>query len=326
MRGIGEDLRRRREARGITLEEAQAATKIRGRYLRALEEGEPQAIPGEVYVKGFLRAYAEYLGLDGPAFVERYKAWRQEVEAQARAAEAAEPGPAPGAAVRAVAVPADEGAGAGAGAGKAPRVARRRRAGEEEVRRGLPGWVWPAAGALIVIAALAIRFGRPPREAAPPSAAPEAAAPGGAAPSSGQPSGERAAEGGSAGAAVPPSETGGSEGAAAPVEPRLSVERTRLDNITYEYAVRGATDLRLTASVTANCWVRVVADGRLVEEATLRPGDSRTWTARDTLVVRAGFPPALRLAVNGEAVETPPSEEPLWLNFKRAEGIPSGMR
>lgn len=336
MRGIGEDLRRRREARGITLEEAQAATKIRGRYLRALEEGEPQAIPGEVYVKGFLRAYADFLGLDGAAFVERYKAWRQEVEAQAQAAE---PGPAPGTAVGAVAVPAGEGSGAEARGGSRPHAERRRqrRAGAEEGRQGLPAWVWAVAGgALILIAAVALRFGRPHGEAGPPPAGREAVSvpsAGGTAPSTGEASGgstEAGGTGGGAGAgtgaAVSPAGAGGPEVLAPSAEPQVAVERTQVDNITYEFTVRGAADLRVTAAVTGNCWVRVVADGRVVEEATLRPGDSRTWTARDTLVVRAGFPPALGLTVNGRAVEPLPSEEPLWLNFKRAEGVPAPGR
>lgn len=334
MRGIGEDLRRRREARGITLEEAQAATKIRGRYLKALEDGEPQAIPGEVYVKGFLRAYAEYLGLDGSEFVERYKAWRREMEAEAQPA--AGPGPTPQPAVGAA--PAGEGSGVEARDANRPHAERRRqgRAGAEEGRQGLPAWVWPVAGgALILIAAVAFRLGRPHGPAAPPPAGPAAVSgpsAGGAAPSTGEASGGRAEAGGTgggagaeSGAAVSPAGTGGPE-VPPPAEPQPLVERTQVDNITYEFSVRGAADLRVTAAVTGNCWVRVVADGRVVEEATLRPGDSRTWTARDTLVVRAGYPPALSLAVNGKDLEPLPSQEPLWLNFKRAEGVPPPAR
>ncbi|MEW6243976.1 MAG: RodZ domain-containing protein [Bacillota bacterium] len=73
MKEIGEKLMTARLARGITLEQAQAVTKIRSRYLKALEEGDVDAIPGEVYYKGFLRSYGNYLGLDGLALVEEYK-------------------------------------------------------------------------------------------------------------------------------------------------------------------------------------------------------------------------------------------------------------
>lgn len=77
MREIARTLRERRESRGLTLADAQAATKIRLRYLEALERAEPGTIPGDVYVKGFLRAYAEYLELPARELVDRYKVWRE---------------------------------------------------------------------------------------------------------------------------------------------------------------------------------------------------------------------------------------------------------
>lgn len=70
---IGTLLRETREARGISLEKAQADTKIRRLYLKALEEGEYQVIPGEAYARGFLRSYAGYLGLEGLELVRRYR-------------------------------------------------------------------------------------------------------------------------------------------------------------------------------------------------------------------------------------------------------------
>ena len=71
---IGERLCAARLARHESLSDAEAATRIRARYLSALEEGRPGAMPAEVYVKGFLRAYGEHLGLDGEALVAEYKA------------------------------------------------------------------------------------------------------------------------------------------------------------------------------------------------------------------------------------------------------------
>ncbi len=62
-RGIGERLRSAREARGLSLEEIEAGTRIRRQYLRALEAEAFDEIPGPAYVKGFLRTYATYLGL-----------------------------------------------------------------------------------------------------------------------------------------------------------------------------------------------------------------------------------------------------------------------
>jgi cytoskeleton protein RodZ len=62
---IGNSLREARVRRGIEFAQAELATKIRGKYLRALEEEHFEVLPAETYVKGFLRTYAEYLGLDG---------------------------------------------------------------------------------------------------------------------------------------------------------------------------------------------------------------------------------------------------------------------
>lgn len=73
MGGIGESLRSTREAKGISLEQAEEDTKIRKRYLQALEDGDYDVIPGQVYAKGFLRNYANYLGLDQEEVMLEYK-------------------------------------------------------------------------------------------------------------------------------------------------------------------------------------------------------------------------------------------------------------
>ena len=71
--GIGERLREARRARGLDLEEVAERTKIRSRYLRALEDEDWDLLPGATYVRGFLHAYAELLGLDAEAVVEEYR-------------------------------------------------------------------------------------------------------------------------------------------------------------------------------------------------------------------------------------------------------------
>src|SRR6187401_3848479 len=53
-----------RERKGVDLYRAERDTKIRARYLAALERGDWRELPGSVYTKGFLRNYALYLGLD----------------------------------------------------------------------------------------------------------------------------------------------------------------------------------------------------------------------------------------------------------------------
>ncbi len=69
---IGNSLREARVRQGRDFSRAEADTKIRGRYLQALEDERFDVFPGEAYVKGFLRTYAEYLGLDGQLYVDEF--------------------------------------------------------------------------------------------------------------------------------------------------------------------------------------------------------------------------------------------------------------
>jgi cytoskeletal protein RodZ len=64
MKDIGNFLRERREARGISLIEAEKDLKIRKKYLQALEESNVDVIPGKTYLIGYLRNYSKYLGID----------------------------------------------------------------------------------------------------------------------------------------------------------------------------------------------------------------------------------------------------------------------
>jgi cytoskeleton protein RodZ len=69
---IGNSLREARLRQGLDFPEIEQATKIRGKYLRALEEEQFEVLPAQTYVKGFLRSYADYLGLDGQLYVDEF--------------------------------------------------------------------------------------------------------------------------------------------------------------------------------------------------------------------------------------------------------------
>jgi cytoskeleton protein RodZ len=69
---IGNSLRDARLRRHLDFRQVEQATKIRSRYLRALEEEDFESLPAETYVRGFLRSYADFLGLDGQLFVDEY--------------------------------------------------------------------------------------------------------------------------------------------------------------------------------------------------------------------------------------------------------------
>src|SRR5947199_8918027 len=70
---IGQTLRESRMRARIDISELEAETKIRAKYLRALENEEWDLLPGPTYVKSFLREYADALGLDGKLLVAEYK-------------------------------------------------------------------------------------------------------------------------------------------------------------------------------------------------------------------------------------------------------------
>lgn len=74
VQSIGPLLRERREAMGVTLAEAEVATRIRQKYLAALEADEWDLLPGEVVGRGFLRNYSTYLGLEATEMIERRRA------------------------------------------------------------------------------------------------------------------------------------------------------------------------------------------------------------------------------------------------------------
>lgn len=69
---IGSSLRDARVRKGLDLNDLEAETKIRAKYLKALEEERFDLLPGDTYAKGFLRSYAERLGLDGQLYVDEY--------------------------------------------------------------------------------------------------------------------------------------------------------------------------------------------------------------------------------------------------------------
>jgi cytoskeletal protein RodZ len=69
---IGASLREARVKRGLSPADVQKAIRIRDRYLQALEEERWELLPGDAYVKGFLRTYADFLGLEANLYVDEY--------------------------------------------------------------------------------------------------------------------------------------------------------------------------------------------------------------------------------------------------------------
>jgi cytoskeletal protein RodZ len=82
---VGEQLREARERKGLDLYRVERDTKIRTKYLEALESGDFGDLPGEVYARGFLRNYATYLGLDADEVIDEWRGEAGEPEPVAAA-------------------------------------------------------------------------------------------------------------------------------------------------------------------------------------------------------------------------------------------------
>lgn len=125
--GIGPVLREARLSRGKSIEEASRETRIREEYLLALEREDFQTFLGDVYVRGFLRTYAGYLGLDADSVLAAYNRTFGDPEPML-------PGPLPGPV-------------------RGPRVLNPRLF---PLRRHHPTWAFLALAAVLVIALLAV--------------------------------------------------------------------------------------------------------------------------------------------------------------------------
>lgn len=311
--GLGEIGRRLREARlakGISLAEVEEQTKIRRRYLEAIEAGAETVLPGDVYTKGFIRSYANFLGLDGPALVDEYK--RLQREAGGREAPGAR-GDAARDAVReryaAEDGPEDQGEDERAAPPLPPRPRAPRRtpavapatpqrargrARPAPLRRWLVG-LGLAAAALVLLWVLY----RPTEVAAPAPAPPGPAA---SLPSPAEaPAAGAAPQGGAAPAPSPPpgSAPEPPQPPAPAPEPPTQVEKGQPADGVIPISVRPGP-IRLDLAVRDRVWMRVVADGKEVLSATLQAGDSRSFSAQERIDMVLGWIDPVDVTVNGK--------------------------
>ncbi|HET7507668.1 MAG TPA: helix-turn-helix domain-containing protein [Solirubrobacterales bacterium] len=71
--GVGQKLREARGRKKLSLQQVEEATKIRGRYLGAIENDEWDQLPGDTYARAFIRTYGRYVGLDGDRLAEEQR-------------------------------------------------------------------------------------------------------------------------------------------------------------------------------------------------------------------------------------------------------------
>jgi cytoskeleton protein RodZ len=283
MNELGQMLCQTRESQGISLAEAEAQTRIRQKFIAAMEAEEWDLLPNEVTTRGFLRKYASYLGLEEEIVLQRF---------QARGKTAA-PQPV-------IAAPVEREADyrpIEMDLSSAP-------------RRTIPwGWI----GAAVVLLALAgvalyIYFYQPSfisnllslprtlpspgdvialeptatstvtleinRVTATPTALPEATATPTPAPAE----------------------------AAQPAETTPATAVTEATPTAETPAIQPVGQMKFDLAVLARSWARVVVDDSLALEAVMEPGELRSWEARDSIILRSGNAAGLQVILNGQTL------------------------
>lgn len=344
MRELGQLLRDRRLKLGISLEEVQTKTKIRKRYLQALEDGDWDALPGEVYARGFVRSYAELLGLDGLALLQEHRPLKDPVEADDTVV--------PSSTVQVPSLPSSNqerpqnpSQRQSTAASQAPTrneelpPRRRTQSSQSSVRRkerknssvsvGGAGQVAMVAGVLIVIGIGWYYLNQSGTKAHPNSPGQSTAA---------VSNNSFAATGGNAAvptngstANVSDNNTGGNlsntTGTSNTVGNNTTTPATTttitantFQNYTQSYVVHTTNpmDVQVTAG-SGSCWVSVTSDGSVVDPSdTLQPGQSKSWSAAQTLQIHAGNVPAITVTVNGVPVNLPNVQVPIYIQFTKS--------
>lgn len=304
LKELGSRIRARREELGLAIEQVSEKTKIRSRYLIAVEEGDDSISPGRTYFRAFLKTYASFLGLDGSKFSAEY----QEIVEQSQSGEprkAAEVKPAPEKDVAAhpaaktsqAAGPSSPGetsripAGTAAQSHKAQAARSRRRPTGAKRRRSGAGW---AVIALVLLAAAVyyVLSARPSFIFGPGGQMGEEEAP-----ATTPPSGE-VQEPGLPEPAGPVDEL--------PTEPPAPVIAREDPNAEKTIWSVDRTPLELTIKMRGSqesyCWVSVYTDGKYAFERTLVPGEIVELKAESEITIRAGKPWEMDLILNGQEI------------------------
>lgn len=296
---LGDTLREAREKQGLTYKDIEKGTSIRALYIEYIEKGEYDELPGDVYTKGFIRSYANFLKLDANALVQAFTAERHK-----GAAPAAEQKPAaPKAAQEKPQAKKPEAPSAQPAAKPVEKVEKAAKA--EKIEKVEKPAEQPAAPkqeaaprkAPVQPKATAVK----PRPKQQPKKAPaiKPAAPRLTAQDFNEPkrsNGKLIAIVAVvlvvlAGAVYALS--GSDDGAKKPAPQQVEAPAPK----TYD-------GVEVTATFTADCWLEVKADGKTVYEGTLKKGDSQTWKGTDKVTVRVGDAGAVSFSVNGKDLGT----------------------
>jgi len=288
MGSFGENLRREREMRGVTLEEISSATKISVRFLRSIEDEDFDALPGGIFARSFIRTYVRYLGLDEERILAEYQltAHPKAEAALPRLTAGRSVAPRPGARTPFLALLA-----AGIMLGGGYLLFRySHRASEVQVKQTSPE---PAPATKTPSAP----------EAAPSSSSSATATPGTPA----SPPGAPLSDVTTASPAQSPASSGRPPAPSTPTTPAASAGTGDLTSHAEGAApptkqVGRNSGLVLQVAATERSWVGIEADGQTVFQGVLNSNEVRTLKARDSFNVTTGNAQGIILTLNGETL------------------------
>jgi cytoskeleton protein RodZ len=272
MSAFGENLRREREMRGVSLEEISAATKISVRLLQAIENEDFAKLPGGIFTRSFIRSYSRYLGLDEEAVLGEYQ-----MAAPARAdidlgrLSTSRPG------------------GQRSGS-KTPLIALVLAAAM--LAGGYALFRYSRRAAEISGPVPATTFSAPPTPAAQPSASPAAT---------------EAVPPGSSGPPLVASSQSGPTGNPSPQgagpAPPAGTDSTAAGTSTAPQLPDTQGGLVLQIAATDRAWTAVEADGKMTLQRVLAPNEVVTFRARDSFDITTGNAQGVILTLNGETLK-----------------------
>jgi cytoskeleton protein RodZ len=264
---VGEQLRQAREAKGLSLGDIAKVTKISVAALTALERGDVLRLPGGIFGRSFVRAFALQVDLDPDVITAGFASEVADAERDSARKR-----------IRASVTPDDK------------EFAARQRRAITILRRSLIGLAVIAA-ALIAWQVWVWRIGAAETQESPPPApefaagrsvgGPPPADPTGATP---PPAEADVSLSSDPPAALPGERTADPAGAAAPGESR---------------PIPVVEELRVGVEASADCWLKVLADGLVIHERLLTAGSRQSFVAQQTMVLDVGDACAIRWTING---------------------------
>ena len=249
-KSVGQLLREARLAKGISIETVEADTNIRGIFLSYLENDEYEKTPGEFFVKGAIRTYGNYLGLDGAKLVDQYKASTsgksvEDVESKGiREANKV---------TMKLQLKDKRDIGSGTGKFSLPKPSK----------MDIP-WNQIAMGAVILVILAALYFAVP--------------------------------------AVI---NWGKSLGSTKPAANPATTQTTNTTTTAPKEVAPIPDKIVLQLKASGRCWLEVNADGKVLAEIMLEPGDQKTYEAKDKLTVKYGNIGAVDITVNGQSMNPP---------------------